>query len=211
MKLTPEFFRNDYNWNLVENVSPQSGIVSFESNTEYVRKFYPKWDMYLTVTFGADDPASHDRVHFHLEDGNHNTIASFDVVTLQQANQILGVYNIRISKSCDLYFDPTWAGDACIAEYAMPIVISLARKTNSYPPVLDDDMGVAWKEWRRILGSIIFSLHQLQFERTTEAYDWFIDKYGPNKDDYWPKWEEYFDRVQKGLENFGKYFYYLNW
>lgn len=210
MKLTPEFFENDPNWiKLKDDIRPD--IVAFESNTDHIRKFYPKWDMYLTITFGMDNLTGGQGAAIHVDNGDRDTIAHFDVETLQQANQILGVYNIRISNDCELYFDPTWAGDAVIAEYALPIIISLARKTNAYPPTIDGDMEVAWKEWRRILGSIIFALHQVQEERTTLAYDWYNEKYGPNHDNYWPKWEAYFDRVQKGLENFGKYFYYLNW
>ena len=210
MKLTPEFFKNDPNWiKLKDDIRPD--IVAFESNTDYIRKFYPKWDMYLTITFGMDNLTGGQGASIHVDNGDRDTIARFDVETLQQANQILGVYNIRISKDCELYFDPTWAGDAVIAEYALPIIISLARKTNAYPPTIEGGMEVAWKEWRRILGSIIFALHQIQEERTTLAYDWIIEKYGGSHDVYWSKWEAYFDRVQKGLENFGKYFYYLNW
>ena len=210
MKLTPEFFENDPNW-IKSNDKFRPGIIIFESNTDHIRKFYPKWDMYLTVTFGMDNLTGGRGAYFHLDNCDHSSIAAFDVETLQQANQILGVYNIRISKDCELYFDPTWAGDVVIAEFALPIIISLARKTNAYPPTIEGDMEVAWKEWRRILGSIIFALHQIQEERTTLAHDWYIEKYGLNKDVYCPKWEAYFDRVQKGLENFGKYFYYLNW
>lgn len=210
MKITPGFFRKNPNWKrVVDDLRPN--VVEFESNTEYIKKFYPDWDMYLTVTFGMDNLTGGQGAYFHLDNCDHDSIAAFDVVTFQQANQILGVYNIRIDDNCELYFDPTWAGDVVIAEFALPIITSLTRKTNAYPPTLEGDMEVAWKEWRRILGSIIFALHQIQEERTTEAYDWYIEKYGPNKDDYWPKWEAYYDRVQKGLENFGKYFYYLNW
>jgi hypothetical protein len=210
MKLTPEFFENDPNWiRLKDDVRP--GIVAFESNTDHIRQYYHKWDKYLTVAFGVDNLTGGKGAYFTLDNGDGDTIASFDVETLQQANQILGVYSIRISKNCDLYFDPTWAGDMVIAEYALPIIISLARKTNSYPPDLDNDCTMAWKTWRMILGSIIFSLHQLQQDRIKDSYDWYVTKYGPNHDDYWPKWEVYFDRVQEGIENFGKYFQYLNW
>ena len=164
-----------------------------------------------SITFGMDNLTGGQGASIHVDNGDRDTIARFDVETFEQANQILGVYNIRISDNCDLYFDSTWAADAVIAEYALPIIISLARKTNAFPPTLDNDREIAWKEWRRILGSIIFSLHQLQYNRTSKAYDWIIEKYGGSHDVYWPKWEAYFDRVQEGLKNFGKYFYYLNW
>lgn len=204
MKLTPEFFENDPNWIRVNDRFVPDRIV-FESNEDHIRESYPKWDMYLTVTFGMDNLTGGRGAYFHLDNGDHNTIAAFDVETLEQANQILGVYNIRLNKDCNMYFDPTWAGDEVIAEFALPIVSSLLRKTNAYPP------DITWKEWRKILRSIIFALHQVQHDRMMDAHDWFIEKYGSGRDQYWPKWVEYFDRIQAGLDNFGKYFTYLNW
>ena len=204
MKLTPAFFENNKNWiRLKDDIRPD--IVAFESNTELIREFYPKWDKYVTVTFGVDNLTGGHGVYFHVDNGDLDTIASFDVETVEQANQILEVYNIRLDEECDLHFDPTWAGDVVIAEFALHIIKSLARETNAYPPY------ITWKEWRKILGSIIFSLHQVQHDRMAGNYDWFVKKYGPEQSDYWPKWEKYHDRVQKGLENFGKYFMYLNW
>lgn len=210
MKLTPDFFENDPNWvKLKDDISPNK--VSFETNDEYIRQFYPKWDKSVSVTFGVDNLTNGQGAFIHVDNGDMDTIAAFDVITLEQANQILGVYNIRISNDCNLYCDPTWIGDTVIAEFALPIVTALIRKTNAVPPTLDDNIEVAWKRWRKILHGIIFSLHQIQYDRTSDAYDWYVAKYGPNHDDYWPKWEAYFDRVQEGLKNFGTYFYYLNW
>lgn len=205
MKLTPEFFENDPNW-IRSKEDVLGDIIAFESNTNHIRESYAHWNMYLTVTFGTDNLTGGHGVYFHLDNGDHDSIASFDVETIEQANQILGVYNIRLSKDCPLYFDPTWAGDEVIAEFALPIVVSLLRKTNAMPPNL------TWKEWRKILRGIIFALHQVaQPERMMDAHDWFIEKYGSGRDEYWPKWEEYNDRIQTGLENFGKCFTYLNW
>lgn len=205
MKLTPDFFKDDPNWIGVKD-DVLGDIIAFESNTDHIRESYAQWNMYLTVTFGTDNLTGGRGVYFHLDNGDHDSIASFDVETVEQANQILGVYNIRLAKDCPLYFDPTWAGDEVIAEFALPIVISLLRKTNAMPPDL------TWKEWRKILRGIIFALHQVaQSERMMDAHDWFIEKFGSERDEYWSKWEEYNDRIQIGLENFGKYFTYLNW
>lgn len=210
MKLTPEFFEKSPNWiRKYDKYLPE--LIIFESNTKRIRRSCSKWDVYVTVTFGIDNLTGGQATNFHIDNCDRCSIASFDVETLEQANQILGVYNIRLGDPCaSLYIDPTWIGDEVIAEYALPIITSLARKTIAYPTTLNDDEDIAWKEWRKILGSIIFSLHQVQHDHTFDAYDFFNKKY-PDKFQFQQVWDCYYNRVQKGLENFGKYFCYLSW
>lgn len=209
MKITPQFFENNPNWVKV-NDSLRPEIISFESNDEHIRQFCPKWDKRLSVTFGVDNLTGGKGAFFHLDNCDCDTIAAFDVTTFEQANQILLVYNIRIDKECELYFDPTWCGDKVIAEFALPIVKSLARKTNAYPP------STTWEEWRRILSDIIFSLDRVACDKLTDDHDWYVERYnkGEKNDDhdpYWQYWADYFNRIENGLRLFGKYFYNLNW
>lgn len=209
MKLTKHYFESNHHlWKhdtkQEELLKPVhgDGYVCFVSNNEHIKTFYKNFK-YTVVVDNATNMGD-GWWNFHIDNADMNSVAGFSVQTLEQANQILGVYNMRLG-NCDLYFDATWSGDEVIAEFAEPIISSLLRKTNSYPPTL------TWSEWRRILRSIIFSLHQIQQERDVDAYDWYVAKYGPHHDDYWPKWEAYYNRVQQGLKYFGEYFIYLNW
>lgn len=209
MKLTPKIFEKDKNWiKLKDDIRP--GTIAFESNTKFIRRFFSSWNLYVTVTFGVDNLTGGNGVTFHIDNCDMDTIASFDVETVEQANQILGVYGIHIGFGCDgcgceFGFDPTWAGDTIIAEFALPIIKSLTRKTNTYPPT------ITWKKWRRILSSIIFSLYQIQNDRDLDAHKWYVKMFGVNKNGTIPGWDAYCDRVQQGLQDFGKYFRYLNW
>ena len=78
MKLTPDFFKNDPNWIRVKD-DVLGDIIAFESNTDHIRESYAEWDMYLTVTFGTDNLTGGRGVYFHLDNGDRDSIASFDV------------------------------------------------------------------------------------------------------------------------------------
>lgn len=214
MKLTSEFFKNDC-WIRVDetdtfaqhikSINPR--FMEFITNNEYIETKWGKFNIHITASFGIDNLTGGDAVSFHIDNADMDSLANFDVSTLEQANQILEVYGVTMNHQGIQPINPGYDGYARIARTAVPILKDLIQRgTDEIPP------NITYGKWNKILSGMIFSLLRIsQSDNITKDYDWYFNKFYSfhDKNTWKIMWEKYYDRVMEGLKNFGKYFYYL--
>lgn len=206
-KITNEYFEHNPLWILDEKTSKMMSEVEhevahfYDLDYETLKEYNPRLQVFITASDVCNIPGGW---NFHIDNADHNTIASFTVTTFEEANHHLLMYGIWLSNDSEVsVVESDWIGSNVMANTALMVVKALKRKTKAYPP------GLTWEEWHTILSHIIFSLTlTADDDALTRAFDWYSKRCGEN---HMKSWARFHDRYQKGLQLFGKYFTYLNW
>ena len=206
-KITNEYFEHNPLWVLDVKTSKMMSEAEhevahfYDLDHETLNEHNPRLRVFITASDVCNIPGGW---NFHIDNADHNTIASFTVTTFEEANHHLSMYGIWLPNDSDVsVVEPDWIGDAVMANTALMVVRRYKRNTNGYPPDL------TWEEWHKILNKIIFSLTLTAGTTAIDkAYEWYRAKYG---DLTRREWDAFIDRYQEGLQLFGKYFTYLNW
>ena len=175
-------------------------VCCYTSNLEALRAYYPNFK--LTVTVRNISNMGDGYWSFHIDNEDMQSIARFDVRTFEDANRVLLIYGMRLDKNCGLPHLPEWNLTKVMAEQLEPLVRRYAKESKGYYPEMQVEN---YKEWRRILGRIIFALAMWRLDDDIiDHYDYLIKKF-PEKEAM-KKWEDFWNRMDEGMALFGKYF-----
>lgn len=103
-------------------------------------------------------------------------------------------------KKQGLYIDPreTWDLDVRISEYVIPRLKLYKKLTKCYPGIGEANTPEKWDD---LLDKMIWSFEQVIYE----------NQYGIFEDRGEKEWKEINDKINEGLELFGKWFRHLGW
>ena len=177
-------------------------VFVFDSKDRLISKYDQRWKYHVTIMNVSNNPEYPWNVHIDNQD--FDSLAGFEVKDLDHLNQMVMGYNIHVSQDMTIsYLEPSWIGDVLMARHNLYVIKHYIRHTQAYPPEL------SWKEWRKIVGHIIFSLECIgDTEWMMDVHDWFIKKYPNDKREHW---EKFYDRIEEGMMLFGKYFGHFSW
>lgn len=174
-------------------------VCCYTSNLEALRAYYPNFK--LTVTVRNISNMGDGYWSFHIDNEDMQSIAKFDVNTFQDANRVLLIYGMRLSVGGDLPHLPEWNLTEVMAEQMEQLIRRYAKESKGYYP---DEAG-SYKEWRRILGRIIFALTMYsQGGDMVNYYDFLTNRF--TEEEVNKKWDDFWGRLNEGITLFAKYF-----